>query len=62
MNTEGEIKQTVKLISSMQNTKNNWHLLRKLTSTLKNIEFTNNIKYNTRIFYNSKNLFNLQRG
>jgi len=60
INTEGEIKQTIKLISSMQNTKNNWHLLRKLTSTLKNVEFTNNIKYNTRIFYNSNNLFNFK--
>ena len=60
MNTEGEVKSTVKLISSMQNTKNNWHLLRKLTSTLKNIEFTSNIKYNTRIFYNSNNLFNFK--
>ena len=60
MNTEGRVKQTVKLLSSMQNTKDDWHLLRKLTSTLKNIEFTKNTKYNTRILYNSNNLFDFK--
>ena len=60
INTEGQMKQTVKLISSMQNTKDDWQILRKLTSTLKNIEFTSNTKYNTRVLYSSNNLFNFK--
>lgn len=57
MTTEGTVKQTTKIVSSMQNTKDDWQILRKLISSLKCVEFTANSKYNTRLLYNSNNLF-----
>ena len=60
MTAEGVVKHTTKIVSSMQNTKDDWQILRKLTSSLKNIEFTSNTKYNTRISYNANNLFNFR--
>lgn len=60
INTEGIIKETSKLVSSMQNTKDDWQILRKLSSNLKNIEFTSNTKYNTQIIFNSSNLFSFK--
>jgi NADH dehydrogenase/NADH:ubiquinone oxidoreductase subunit G len=60
MNTEGTMKETTKLVSSMQNTKDDWQILRKLSSSLKNIEFTSNTKYNTQLLFNSNNLFNFK--
>ena len=60
INTEGQLKQTVKLVSSMQNTKDDWQILRKLISSLKTINFTSNSKYNNRILYNCNSLFNLK--
>lgn len=60
INTEGKLKQTIKLISSLQNTKDDWQILRKLISSLKDINFTSNSKYNNRILYNCNSLFNLK--
>lgn len=59
-NTEGVLKQTTKIVSSMQNTKDDWQILRKLSASLKNVEFTSNTKYNTRVSYNANNLFNFR--
>ena len=60
MNTEGTVKYSNKLVTSMKNTKDDWQLLRKLLSSLKNIEFTTNSKYNNRIVYNSTSLINFR--
>lgn len=60
MNTEGSIKKTNKLISSMRNTKDDWQLLRKLLSSLKNIEFTSNIKNNEKIIFNCHKIVNFR--
>jgi NADH-quinone oxidoreductase subunit G len=60
INTEGTTKQTTKLISSMQDSKDDWQILRKLISELKNIEFSSNTKYNIRTLYNCNNLFNFK--
>ena len=59
-NTEGSTKYSTKLVTSMKNTKDDWQLLRKLLSSLKNIEFTTNNKYNNIIVYNCKSLFNFR--
>lgn len=56
MNTEGDIKKTNKLISSMRNTKDDWQLLRKLLSSLVNIEFTSNVINNKKIVFNCKKI------
>ena len=60
MNTEGNIKYSNKLVASMKNTKDDWQLLRKLLSSLKNIEFTSNYKFNNTIIYNCNNLSNFR--
>ena len=58
--TEGRLKQTAKMVSSMQNTKDDWQIIRKLFSDLKTINFTSNPKYNSNIAYNCNSLFNLK--
>lgn len=55
INTEGITKKTSKIVSTLK-TKDNWQLLRKLLSSLQNIEFMSNVRYNDRLIYNSKNL------
>jgi hypothetical protein len=44
----------------MQDSKDDWQILRKLISELKNIEFSSNTKYNIRTLYNCNNLFNFK--
>jgi len=60
MNTEGSVKYSTKLVTSMKNTKDDWQLLRKLLSSLKNVEFTTNHKYTNTIVFNCKSLFNFR--
>jgi len=55
INTEGITKKTSKIVSTFK-TKDNWQLLRKLLSSLQNIEFMSNVRYNDRLIYNSRNL------
>ena len=60
MNTEGNIKSSTKLVTSMKNTKDDWQLLRKLLSSLRNVVFTTNNDYNNRLVFNCKSLFNFR--
>ena len=60
INTTGEIKKTTKIISSTQNTKDDWQILRKIFGSLKKINYISNPKYNTLITYSCNNLFNFR--
>jgi NADH-quinone oxidoreductase chain G len=60
INTEGIIKKTVKLVSSKQNTRNDWQILRKLFSYSKEITFLSDIKINNKIQFNCNNLYNFK--
>ena len=60
MNTEGTIKKTNKLVSSMKNTKDDWQLLRRLLNSLKILEFANNVKHSARIVFNCRTLYNFR--
>ena len=60
INTEGNIKSSAKLVSSAHNTKDDWVLLRKLTSILETVEYTYDIKNNTRVLFRGGSLFNFK--
>jgi NADH-quinone oxidoreductase subunit G len=60
INTEGVFKHTVKLISSKEDTKDDWQILRKLTTMLTPLVFTTNDYYDKKISYNSSNIFNFK--
>jgi NADH dehydrogenase/NADH:ubiquinone oxidoreductase subunit G len=60
INTEGNMKCSTKLVSSMHNTKGDWVVLRKLISILEIIEFNCDIKNNTRIQYKGNSMFNFK--
>ena len=62
INTEGIFKKTIKLVSSTQNTRNDWQILRKLFLSMKTITFLNNPGINTKITLSCKNLYNLKNG
>ena len=60
INTEGISKKTVKLISSKQNTRNDWQILRKLFSYSNEITFFSNLKINSKVQFNCNNLYNFK--
>ena len=60
INTKGEIKTTSKIVSSMQNTKDNWQILRKIFGSFSKINYLSNNKYNTSINYSCNSLFNFK--
>jgi hypothetical protein len=60
INTEGNMKCSTKLVSSIHNTKGDWVVLRKLISILEIIEFNCDIKNNTRIQYKGNSMFNFK--
>ena len=60
INTEGNMKCSTRLVSSIHNTKDDWVILRKLISVLGIIEFTCDIKSNTRVQCNGNSLFNFK--
>lgn len=60
VNTEGEIKSTTKLISTNDNTKDDWEILRKLIFCFTNITFVSNPKNNKKICFENNNLFNFK--
>ena len=60
INTTGETKKTSKIVSSMQNTKDDWQILRKIFGSLQKINYLSNNKYNTLIGYSCNNLFNFK--
>lgn len=60
INTEGFLKQTVKIVSSKKNTKDDWQLLRKLYFLVENLTFVSNPMYNTQIQFNCNSLLNFK--
>jgi len=60
INTTGEFKKTSKIVSSMQNTKDDWQILRKMFGSLSKINFISNPKTNSLISYSCNNLFNFK--
>jgi len=57
--TEGFFKKSVKIISSDEQSKENWQIFRKFLYYLKNLSFLNNIKINTRLNFNNNSIVNL---
>ena len=60
INTEGVFKPTVKILSNKEDTKDDWQLLRKLTTMLTSLTLTTKILKNKNISFNSKNIFNFK--
>jgi hypothetical protein len=60
INTEGVLKHTIKLLSSKEDTKDDWQVLRKFTTMLTPLVLTTNINLEKKISYNSKNIFNFK--
>lgn len=54
----GVLKKTVSLVSSLNNTKENWQILRKLFFNCKNITFINNRIQNEILTFNCNNFYN----
>jgi NADH-quinone oxidoreductase chain G len=54
LNTEGNIKKTIKFLSTESQTKEDWQIIRKIITNSKNITFLNN-KNNSTIFVNTEN-------
>ena len=54
------LKHTVKLLSSKEDTKDDWQILRKFTTMLTPLVLTTNINLEKKISYNSKNIFNFK--
>ena len=60
INTAGEIKKTSKIVSSMQNTKDDWQILRKILGSLSKINYISNPKINNLIHFSCNNLFDFK--
>jgi NADH-quinone oxidoreductase chain G len=57
LNTEGDIKKTIKFISTEYQTKEDWQIVRKIFSNSTNVTFlTNCVKNNSTIFINTTSL------
>jgi NADH dehydrogenase/NADH:ubiquinone oxidoreductase subunit G len=56
LNSEGEFNKTVKFVSTKKQTKEDWQILRKIFSSFKKINFTNNVKNNSIIHFNNSSL------
>ena len=60
INTEGEVKNTTKLIATTSNSKEDWEILRKLYYFLNTLTFSATPKSNTKIHFDNNNLFNFK--
>lgn len=60
INTEGIYKKSIKVVSTTQQSKDNWQILRKFFSYSKTINFIGNSKFNKRIYFNCNNIFNFK--
>ena len=60
LNTEGNIKKTVKFLSTKSQTKEDWQIIRKLFNYTNNVSFLNNHQNNFVISFNNKRLSNFK--
>ena len=58
--TQGFFKRAVKIVSSNNQSKGNWQIIRKFFSSISSLTFISDSKYNKRIFFNSKNILQFQ--
>jgi NADH-quinone oxidoreductase chain G len=56
LNTEGVFKNSLKIVSSERQPKENWQIIRKIFSYSKQITFIANSKFNTRIAFNCNSI------
>jgi NADH dehydrogenase/NADH:ubiquinone oxidoreductase subunit G len=56
LNSEGKFNKTVKFVSTKKQTKEDWQILRKVFSSIKKINFSNNFKDNSTIHFNNNSL------
>ena len=59
-NTEGVFKKTIKIIPSLNQSKDNWQILRRLLNFLDKINYTNTNKSNKNLIFNKLNLTNFR--
>jgi NADH dehydrogenase (ubiquinone) Fe-S protein 1 len=57
LNTEGIIKKSVKLVSTSQNIKDDWRILRKVLSLSNNISFLSELQTNKKLNFNCNNIY-----
>lgn len=58
--TQGYFKKVIKVVSSTNQSKENWQIIRKLLSYTKTINFINDSKYNNRLTFSGDNILNFQ--
>lgn len=60
MNTEGFLKKSISFLTTNNQLKEDWQILRKLYNYSKNINFLTNLRLNNIIAYNSNNILNFR--
>lgn len=60
LNTEGVLKQTIKIIPSHKQARENWQIIRKLLSSSNFLSFVSEMKTNERVNFNCENIFNFK--
>jgi len=60
INTEGIYKKTIKIVTSLQNLKEDWQIIRKFSGCISKIIFLHNKKINKKLHYNSRNLYDFK--
>ena len=60
LNTEGIFKKSVKLVSTSQNIKDDWSILRKLMLFSKQITFLNDVDSNNKLEFNYNNIYHFK--
>ena len=60
LNTEGVLKQTVKFIPSLKQSRENWQIIRKLLANANFLSLVSEIKTNKRVNFNCNNIFNFK--
>jgi NADH-quinone oxidoreductase chain G len=60
LNTEGVLKQTVKFIPSLKQSRENWQIIRKLLASSNFLSLVSEMKTNGRVLFNCNNIFNFK--
>lgn len=60
LNTEGMLKQTVKFVPSLKQSRENWQIIRKLLASSDFLSFVSELKTNQKVVFNCDNIFNFK--
>ena len=60
LNTEGVLKQTVKFIPSLKQSRENWQIIRKLLASSNFLSFVSELKTNQKVIFNCDSIFNFK--